>query len=163
MRTRLLRNLAAPVIILGVWQLLSHLGLIKPVILPSPVAVVERFGLYVLPVQSLAESAGVADWIWSSELLSDLVASLTSAPRPDLSRVRSDSQVTFIRVSVMPGYSKDKMQLSPAVHQAMVGTEAAVSLNAALLGRLIDRGYSTTDVIAVSVDPKGGVTVFVNK
>jgi len=76
MRTRLLRNLAAPVIILGVWQLLSHLGLIKPVILPSPVAVVERFGLYVLPVQSLAESAGVADWIWSSELLSDLVASL---------------------------------------------------------------------------------------
>ena len=95
--------------------------------------------------------------------LSDLVASLTSAPRPDLSRVRSDSQVTFIRVSVMPGYSKDKMRLSPAARQAMVGTEAAVSLNAALLGRLIDAGYSTTDVIAVSVDPKGGVTVFVNK
>jgi NitT/TauT family transport system permease protein len=76
MPARLFRNLAAPVLILGVWQLLSYLGLIKPVILPSPVAVVERFGLYLWPAQLLSESAGISDWVWSSELLGDLVASL---------------------------------------------------------------------------------------
>jgi NitT/TauT family transport system permease protein len=76
MPARLLRNLAAPVVILGVWQLLSYLGLIKPVILPSPVAVVERFWLYLVPAQTVAESAGISDWIWSSELLGDLTASL---------------------------------------------------------------------------------------
>jgi NitT/TauT family transport system permease protein len=76
MPVRLLRNLAAPVLILGIWQLLSSLGWIKPVILPSPVAVVERFWLYLLPGQTFAESAGLADFLWSSELLSDVVASL---------------------------------------------------------------------------------------
>jgi NitT/TauT family transport system permease protein len=76
MLARWLRNLAAPVIILSVWQLLSSLGLIKPVILPSPIAVVGKFWFYLLPMQTLAESTDVAEWIWSSELLSDLVASL---------------------------------------------------------------------------------------
>ena len=92
-------------------------------------AVWTAIGLLALSSGSLAAMSSPST-LSDKSSLSDLVASLTSAPLPDLSRVRSDSQVTFIRESVMPGYSKDKMRLSPAAHQAMVGTEAAVSLNA---------------------------------
>lgn len=76
MTRTLFRNLAVPVVILVLWQLLSQSGFIKPVILPSPLAILERLWTYLVPAQSLAESAGVSDWIWSSELLSDLVASM---------------------------------------------------------------------------------------
>lgn len=76
MARTLFRNLAVPVVILVLWQLLSQSGIIKPVILPSPVAIVERLWTYLMPAQSFAESAGASDWIWSSELLSDLVASM---------------------------------------------------------------------------------------
>lgn len=94
---------------------------------------------------------------------SELIASLSSATRPiDLSKVSVD-RVTFVRVSGTRGYKKERMRLSPAAYQAMVAAEAAVSLNAPLLGDLIDAGYSTTDVIAFSVDSEGSVTVFVNK
>ena len=76
MTRTLFRNLAVPVVLLVVWQLLSQSGFIKPVILPSPVAILERLWTYLLPAQTYAESAGFADWMWSSELLSDLVASM---------------------------------------------------------------------------------------
>ncbi|MCJ7995478.1 ABC transporter permease [Rhizobium cremeum] len=76
MARTLFRNLAVPVVLLVLWQLLSQSGFIKPVILPSPLAIIERLWIYLLPAQNLAESAGFADWIWSSELLSDLVASM---------------------------------------------------------------------------------------
>lgn len=76
MTRTLFRNLAVPVVILVLWQLLSQSGFIKPVILPSPVAILERLWTYLLPAQTYAESGGFADWMWSSELLSDLVASM---------------------------------------------------------------------------------------
>ncbi len=76
MTRKLFRNLAVPVVLLVLWQLLSLSGIIKPVILPSPVAIVERLWIYLLPAQTFAESTGFSDWIWSSELLSDLVASM---------------------------------------------------------------------------------------
>ncbi len=76
MTRTLFRNLAVPVVILVLWQLLSQSGFIKPVILPSPLAILERLWTYLLPAQTFAESAGFSDWIWSSELLSDLVASM---------------------------------------------------------------------------------------
>ena len=83
---------------------------------------------------------------------SELMASLTSATRPiDLFKVPAD-RVTFVRVSAMQGYTKEGMRLSPAAHQAIVAAEASVSSNAPLLGHLIDAGYSTTDVIAFSVE-----------
>ncbi|MFT3834130.1 MAG: ABC transporter permease [Micropruina sp.] len=74
--TRAFRNLAVPVVILAIWQALSMAGFMRAEILPSPVAIVERLWLYLVPEQSFAESAGLLDWLRSSELLSDLIASL---------------------------------------------------------------------------------------
>lgn len=76
MMKRLFQNLAVPVVLLVVWQLMSVFGLVRPEILPSPVAILERFWLYLLPEQSLQEAGGLGTWIMSSELLGDLLASL---------------------------------------------------------------------------------------
>ena len=123
-----------------------------------------------LLVGTVAFSTGSSAGVISSPGLSgrssfiELMASLASTSGPiDLSKVGADSKMTFVRASGMQGYTKDGMRLSPAAHRAMVGAEASVSLSAPLLGHLIDAGYSTTDVIALSVDATGGIIVFVNK
>ncbi|MBB3612528.1 ABC transporter permease [Rhizobium sp. BK602] len=76
MMKRLFQNLAVPVVLLIVWQLMSVFGLVRPEILPSPVAILERFWLYLAPEQSLQEAGGLGAWVMSSELLGDLLASL---------------------------------------------------------------------------------------
>lgn len=76
MGARLFRVLAVPVFLIVLWQGFSMLGYVRPAILPSPVAIIERLWLYLLPGQSFAESTGVLDWLQSSELLSDMFASL---------------------------------------------------------------------------------------
>ncbi|MFT4180798.1 MAG: ABC transporter permease [Rhizobium sp.] len=76
MMKRLFQNLAVPVVLLVLWQLISIFGLVRPEILPSPVAILERLWLYLLPEQTLQEAGGFGAWIMSSELLGDLLASL---------------------------------------------------------------------------------------
>ncbi|WP_267548982.1 ABC transporter permease [Rhizobium rhizogenes] len=76
MMRRIFQNLAVPVALLVIWQLMSIFGLVRPEILPSPVAIVERLWLYLLPEQAFGEAGGPGAWLMSSELLSDLLASL---------------------------------------------------------------------------------------
>ncbi len=76
MTKRLLQNLAVPVVLLTIWQLMSVLGLVRPEILPSPVAIIERLWLYLIPEESFQEAGSLGAWIMSSELLGDLLASL---------------------------------------------------------------------------------------
>ncbi|MQB41063.1 ABC transporter permease [Rhizobium sp. ICMP 5592] len=76
MMKRLLQNLAVPVVLLTVWQLMSVFGLVRPEILPSPVAIMERLWLYLIPEETFQEAGGFYAWIMSSELLGDLLASL---------------------------------------------------------------------------------------
>ncbi|WP_018237278.1 ABC transporter permease [Ensifer sp. BR816] len=73
MLARLFRNLAVPVIVLLLWQLLSNAHVVRPEILPSPTAIAARWIEYLLPQEP---AAGFLDWLQSSELLSDLFASL---------------------------------------------------------------------------------------
>ncbi len=93
MARTLFRNLAVPVVILVLWQLLSQSGFIKPVILPSPLAILERLWTYLLPAQTFAK-APLFRLDLSSELLSDLVASmrrvLLALPWAQASPCRSD-------------------------------------------------------------------------
>ncbi|MGP4694241.1 hypothetical protein [Agrobacterium cavarae] len=70
---RLFRNLAVPVAILAIWQVLSLLGVLRAESLPSPISIGERLYLYLAPETPLDKSAGLVDWIGSSELLSDLL------------------------------------------------------------------------------------------
>ncbi|NTI44094.1 ABC transporter permease [Rhizobium rhizogenes] len=73
---RLLQNLAVPVVLLTIWQLMSIFGLVRPEILPSPVAIMERLWLYLMPEETFQAAGGIGAWIMSSELLGDLLASL---------------------------------------------------------------------------------------
>jgi NitT/TauT family transport system permease protein len=71
------RKFAVPLLVLLAWQGLSMTGKLSPEILPSPIAVVTRWLEYLMPTGELpAGLAGWWDWLMSSELLSDLLASL---------------------------------------------------------------------------------------
>jgi NitT/TauT family transport system permease protein len=71
------RGILVPVLFIVLWQLLSTSGIFRPEILPSPVAVVERWFAYLLPLEEYDESwSSRFAWLFSGELLFDLLASL---------------------------------------------------------------------------------------
>jgi NitT/TauT family transport system permease protein len=70
------RGVIVPVAFLALWQLLSWSGVFRPEILPSPVAVVERWVAYLLPLEVRDPQTPWLSWIFSGELLSDMFASL---------------------------------------------------------------------------------------
>lgn len=73
----LLRGALVPVLMIALWQALSTSGLINPVVLPSPVAVVERWWAYLLPTDPYdpAQSGWIL-WALSGEMLFDAWSSL---------------------------------------------------------------------------------------
>jgi NitT/TauT family transport system permease protein len=73
----LLRGSLVPVLVIVLWQVLSTSGLINPVVLPSPVAVVERWWVYLLPTEAYdpAQSNWIL-WALSGEMLFDAWSSL---------------------------------------------------------------------------------------
>lgn len=73
-----LKGAAIPVILLGVWQAATMLGLVEPVILPSPIAVVRRWFAYLMPMESFdPKTMSALGWALSGELLHDVWASLS--------------------------------------------------------------------------------------
>jgi len=73
---RIFRGLIVPVILLGLWQLLSQSGVFRPEILPSPFAVIQRWLSYLAPQDALAPQFDLLAWLNSSEMLSDAYSSL---------------------------------------------------------------------------------------
>lgn len=72
-----IKGLIVPVIVLLFWQILSMSGWIQPTILPSPIAVVERWFDYLLPYEAYnPETSSWLEWSLSGELLSDAWASI---------------------------------------------------------------------------------------
>lgn len=73
----LLRGALVPILMIALWQALSTSGLINPVVLPSPVAVVERWWAYLLPTDPYdpAQSSWIL-WALSGEMLFDAWSSL---------------------------------------------------------------------------------------
>ena len=66
-----LRGFIVPVITLIVWQILSTSGVFRPEILPSPVAVVARWVVYLTPIEAYQPGTGWFGWLVSGEMLAD--------------------------------------------------------------------------------------------
>ena len=66
-----------PVIVIALWQAASGMGFINPQVLPSPLAVVQKWIEYLLPLQPYdpAASSWLA-WAFSGELIGDTLSSM---------------------------------------------------------------------------------------
>lgn len=71
-----LRGFIVPGIALGLWHWLSVSGVFRPEILPSPLAVVERWLAYLAPMEAYDPAASWPAWLLSGEMLADAYASL---------------------------------------------------------------------------------------
>ncbi len=82
MKRRQLREmgigLVAPAILIAAWQAVAMLGWVNPQVLPSPVAVVQKWIAYLLPLQAWAPGGeqGWLAWALSGELIVDSLTSL---------------------------------------------------------------------------------------
>jgi NitT/TauT family transport system permease protein len=70
-----LRGIIVPVIALGLWHWLSVSGVFRPEILPSPLAVAQKWVAYLTPAEA-DPAASWSAWLFSSEMLADAYASL---------------------------------------------------------------------------------------
>ncbi len=68
-------GLIVPAVIIALWQAVAQLGWVNPQVLPSPVAVVEKWIAYLLPMQPYAGGSKLA-WFFSGELLIDSLGSM---------------------------------------------------------------------------------------
>jgi NitT/TauT family transport system permease protein len=68
-------GLIVPAVIIAVWQAVAQLGWVNPQVLPSPLAVVEKWIAYLLPMQPYASGSKLA-WYFSGELLIDSLGSM---------------------------------------------------------------------------------------
>jgi NitT/TauT family transport system permease protein len=70
-------GLVVPAVVIAVWQAVAVLGWVNPQVLPSPLAVVERWVAYLLPLQPYAPAEGSwLAWAVSGELIHDSLGSL---------------------------------------------------------------------------------------
>jgi len=70
-------GLALPLLLLLLWQGLASAGIVQPMVLPSPVAVAERWWAALLPPQAYEAAQGsYLTWLFSGELPHDAAASL---------------------------------------------------------------------------------------
>ncbi|MES2261428.1 MAG: ABC transporter permease [Pseudomonadota bacterium] len=68
-------GLIVPIVVIAAWQAVAMLGWVNPQILPSPLAVTERWIAYLLPMQPYADGNWLA-WAVSGELIQDSLGSL---------------------------------------------------------------------------------------
>lgn len=71
---RMMRGVLIPLAVVVIWQIVTGLGWINPIILPSPLAVIAKWWQYLKPTVTMAD--GVGAWLNSSELLMDAANSL---------------------------------------------------------------------------------------
>jgi NitT/TauT family transport system permease protein len=72
-----LRGVAIPGTAVAVWQLLSMMGYVNPLILPAPSAVLVRWYQYLAPMEPYDPAKmSYAVWVFSGELIHDAYASL---------------------------------------------------------------------------------------
>lgn len=69
-------GLIVPALIIAVWQGVAMAGWVNPQVLPSPLAVVERWIAYLLPMQPYDGSSSRLAWMFSGELIIDSIGSM---------------------------------------------------------------------------------------
>jgi NitT/TauT family transport system permease protein len=68
-------GLIVPAVVIAAWQAVAMLGWVNPQVLPSPLAVVEKWIAYLLPMQPYSEGNWL-QWALSGELIHDAMGSL---------------------------------------------------------------------------------------
>jgi NitT/TauT family transport system permease protein len=68
-------GLIVPAVVIAAWQAVAMLGWVNPQVLPSPLAVVEKWIAYLLPMQPYSEGNWL-QWALSGELIHDSMGSL---------------------------------------------------------------------------------------
>jgi NitT/TauT family transport system permease protein len=70
-------GVVVPVLVIALWQLASQLGWVIPQVLPSPVAVAQKWVEYALPLTPYDPAAGSRlAWAFSGELVQDTLGSM---------------------------------------------------------------------------------------
>ena len=70
-------GMVVPAVVIALWQAVAMLGWVNPQVLPSPLAVVEKWIAYLLPLQPYDPAAGGwLSWAVSGELITDSIGSL---------------------------------------------------------------------------------------
>ena len=70
-------GMVVPALVIALWQAVAMLGWVNPQVLPSPLAVVEKWIAYLLPLQPYDPAAGGwLSWAVSGELITDSIGSL---------------------------------------------------------------------------------------
>src|SRR5438552_2123011 len=70
-------GLVVPIVVIALWQASAMLGWVNPQVLPSPVAVVQKWIEYALPLTAYDPAAGSwLSWIVSGELWNDTLGSM---------------------------------------------------------------------------------------
>jgi NitT/TauT family transport system permease protein len=70
-------GLVVPIVAVVIWQAVSMLGWINPLVLPSPWAVLKKWVEYLLPLQPYSpESGSWLAWAFSGELIGDAISSM---------------------------------------------------------------------------------------
>ena len=70
-------GMVVPAVVIALWQAVAMLGWVNPQVLPSPLAVVEKWIAYLLPLQPYDPAAGGwLAWAVSGELITDSIGSL---------------------------------------------------------------------------------------
>ena len=68
-------GLVVPAVVIAIWQAVTMLGWVNPQVLPSPLAVAEKWVAYLLPLQPYSEGSRLA-WFFSGELVVDSIGSI---------------------------------------------------------------------------------------
>jgi NitT/TauT family transport system permease protein len=68
-------GLVVPAVVIAIWQAVATMGWVNPQVLPSPLAVVEKWIAYLLPLQPHTEGSKLA-WYFSGELIHDSIGSM---------------------------------------------------------------------------------------
>lgn len=69
-------GLIVPALIIAAWQGVAMAGWVNPQVLPSPLAVVERWIAYLLPVAPYDGTGSKLAWMFSGELIIDSIGSM---------------------------------------------------------------------------------------
>jgi hypothetical protein len=135
-----------------------------------------------LPVSAYAAAANVntnvtaaanVNVLTGKSTFADVTGSLTTSTTAnaqtsgngatDFTKITASSKFTIVKVSKLKGYSAAALKLNATGKKNMVSLDAKVAANAALSAALKKAGYTASDVLAVSSDMSGNVTVFVAK
>ncbi|MDQ2822495.1 MAG: ABC transporter permease [Pseudomonadota bacterium] len=69
-------GLVVPVAMIALWQIAANLGWVNEKVLPSPLAVAQKWIAYLLPLQAREPGMGWWSWLLTSELLVDSFGSM---------------------------------------------------------------------------------------